>query len=560
MPVLSWSGTRFEFRCRAGQGAEAKDAGFHHSWRDHCYWTGLTDVARKLERFADDRAKAKLNFVSQQIEMSKSLNPAELGMNYRIPITQGNAYLPFQEVGILMMLSRLCVRDNNQQFLINDHNNIAGILLADEMGLGKTWQAIGFINSVPTINNILIVPPAGLLMHWERALCQLMTRSLSGDYAATKRIPSSNIVLCNYEIACRAKTLLAQREWDLIIADESHYLKNPDAKRTQALLGAEGNGNYPLEAKTRLHLTGSPILNRPVELWPQLRVLDPQGLGLNFWLFGQRFCGVEGESGQRDFSGASNLDELNNRLRAGVMIRRMKANVLSELPPKRRQIVPIPAPPGNALQAVRREMDFYAGNRAAVDEAIQRAEAAKSAGDEESYREAGADLRSLKKVMFEEMARLRKETAIAKIPYGISYIEDMLEQVDKLVVFAHHGDVINAVADHFGSIAWKMTQATPVMSRQLLIDRFQQPGRQCRLAVGSIGTMGVGWTMHAASHVLFLELDWRPPIITQAEDRLHRIGQRENVSVYHLVFDGSLDANQVKRIIEKQAIIDASIN
>ena len=94
--------------------------------------------------------------------------------------------------------------------------------------------------------------------------------------------------------------------------------------------------------------------------------------------------------------------------------------------------------------------------------------------------------------------------------------------------------------------------------KQQSVDLFQND-KQVKLFVGSVTAAGVGITLTAASHVVFCELDWRPAMVTQAEDRCHRIGQKDAVNVYHIVFDASLDSNMVKRIVEKQQIIDSAI-
>lgn len=533
---LTWNGARFEFYCKTGQGQIAKASGFHHDFRNRCYWTGLIHVARVLEMYADDRAKAKLNEVAQQIDLSKAISSDAV---LRCP--EGLAYLPFQGAGIVYGVQR------------------SRVLNADDMGLGKTIQAIGTINNDPIQpKNILVVPPAGLLINWERELLKWLCFNLSGDYASGQRVPNSDIVLCNYEIGYRIHDLLAQRKWDYIIYDEAHYMKNQDSKRTQAFLGHESKkGTYALEARKIMFLTGTPILNRPVELWPILRVADPEGLGANFWLFAKQFCdGESQQAGMREFSGHSNLDTLQDRLRASIMIRRLKKDVLKELPPKRRQIIPLPGE--MAKKVVQTELEFYARNNAIIEESIKAEEEAQARGDAASYNAAALSLQGARQSLFTEMAKLRHDTAVLKVPYLIQFLENALEQNDKIVLFAHHQDVINPIYTKFQSVAVKFDGSMGKEAKQLAVDIFQGQKR-CKLFIGSITAAGVGITLTEASYVIFAELSWVPAHITQAEDRVHRIGQLESVLIQHIVFDQSLDATMAQKIIEKQEIIDAAV-
>ena len=238
------------------------------------------------------------------------------------------------------------------------------------------------------------------------------------------------------------------------------------------------------------------------------------------------------------------------------MVRRLKKDVLTELPPKRRQIVAMPSTAVKSI--VEREMNFYVTNRAMIEEAAAKAEIAQKEGDKESYDAAARDLKGLRQAAFEEISRLRHDTAVAKVPYLIDYLKNALEQQNKIVLFAHHQDVINPIVNKFTSVAVKFDGTMSSEHKQQSVDRFQRDPK-CKLFVGSITAAGVGITLTAASYVLFAELDWRPAMVAQAEDRLHRIGQKESVLVQHVVFDGSLDANMAKKIVEKQEIIDKAI-
>jgi hypothetical protein len=162
--------------------------------------------------------------------------------------------------------------------------------------------------------------------------------------------------------------------------------------------------------------------------------------------------------------------------------------------------------------------------------------------------------------MFNEISRLRHDTAVAKVPAVIAHLEDAIgEGEHKVVLFAHHHDVVNEVREHFGDRCVVLTGETPMADRQAAVDRFQADSN-CSLFIGSITAAGVGITLTAASHVVFAELDWVPGNMSQAEDRCHRIGQTDSVLIQHLVLEGSLDAVMARTLVEKQDVIDLALD
>jgi SNF2 family DNA or RNA helicase len=437
-----------------------------------------------------------------------------------VPAPAGLSYLPYQRAGISYMMGR------------------QASLLADEMGLGKTIQAIGLINADPTVFRVLVICPASLKLNWQRELRRWLTRPLSVE-VANGSFPISDVVVINYDVLAKHREAIDDVAWDLLIVDECHFLKNPDAKRTQQVLGkvdrrAKRVAVAPIRSRRRVFMTGTPIVNRPVELWPIVQSLDPAGLGRSFFGYAKRYCAAhEGRYGW-DFTGSSNLDELQRRLRATFMVRRLKEEVLTDLPPKRRQIVVLPTDEASArlIEAERAAYERW-------EEALSTSSAATAE--------------------FSEMSRLRHETGLAKVAVAVEFLREALDEGGKIVAFAHHRDVISALAAEFGEAAVAMTGETPIAERQAAVDRFQTDPK-CRLFVGSIQAAGVGITLTAAQHVVFVELDWVPGNVTQAEDRCHRIGQRGSVLVQHLVFDGSLDMRMGEVILSKQEVIAAALD
>lgn len=551
---LYTEGDRFWLESTYAEKDVAKLAGFRWDPARRRWYTQEAIKAAKLAAYADAELRNRLVGVIEQQQVQQAANreasraldaPADLV----IPAPEGLAYLAYQRAGIAYAASK------------------PGVLIADDMGLGKTIQAIGVYNTDPSIRSVLVICPASLKLNWLREFRKWSVRPIQGAMAVGTNVPPTDLVVINYDIVLKNAEKLHAREWDLIVVDEAHALKNREAQRTLAILGGtmkakRGSGQpgrrvKALQARRRIFMTGTPVLNRPSELWTLVKSLDPQGLGADFWTFHKRYCNAHQSGYGWDMTGASNLGELQQRLRERCMIRRTKAEVLTELPPKRRQLVTLAANgAGDAIAEERRMFDRLEDRTARARPAIALAEAA---GDEGAYLAAIAELKAAQNVAFTEMSKIRHKTAVAKIPYLIEHLHEAIEASGKVVAFAHHLDVIDALATEFGRAAVVVTGQTSLVDRQAAVDRFQSDP-SCTLFIGNILAAGVGLTLTASAHVVFGELDWRPGIVTQAEDRTHRIGQRNAVLVQHVVFDESVDAIMAQRIVDKQAVIDAALD
>lgn len=269
-----------------------------------------------------------------------------------------------------------------------------------------------------------------------------------------------------------------------------------------------------------------------------------------------RYCDGKHNGYGWDFRGASNLEEIQTKLREKFMIRRLKEDVLTELPPKRRQIVVLPT--NGASDAVEREWGTFQRHRKMIERAEEAGKRAQEAGDADGYAAAMRELHAGLKIGFEEMAGLRHATAVAKIPHVIEHVRECLEGVDKIIVFVHHHDVARALREAFPGAAM-VTGETPPGARQAQVDLFQHdPG--CRVFIGSIQAAGVGLTLTASQNVVFAEEDLVPGNMTQAEDRAHRIGQLGSVLIQHLVFADSVDSYLANITINKQEVITAGLD
>lgn len=466
------------------------------------------------------------------------------------PAPAGLSYLPYQRAGIAYALAR------------------RGTLIADEMGLGKTIQAIGVINGDETVRRVIIVCPASLRLNWKRELERWAVRPLTIGIANGK-LPETDVVIVNYDVLKKHREALAAVAWDLAIVDEAHYCKNSKAQRTQHTQAVCAL------ARRRVLLTGTPIANRPVELFPLLQIADPEawdpagkrkgveqpaGSGCGFFRFAKRYCNAHQTSaGNRmvwDFSGASNLPELQERLRATCMIRRLKSEVLTDLPAKRRQVIEL----AGGEEAVDEERSAWARHEEALEGLRVQVELSRADEDPASYAAAVDRLRAGSQLAFTEIARARHATALAKVDAALEHVENALESSAKVVLFAHHKDLIaklSAGLAQFSPVV--LTGDTEMADRQAAVDRFQTDPA-CRVFLGSITAAGVGLTLTAAAHVVFAELDWVPGNVSQAEDRCHRIGQRSSVLVQHLVLSGSLDARMARILVAKQDVADRALD
>lgn len=492
-------------------GYESKDipkgAGFNWDQSNKQWFTESHVDAKKLEKYASTEVLIRISKGQESVKESKKTFSA-----IKLVRPKNQDYYDFQKQGIKFTLER------------------KNTLISDEMGLGKSIQAIGVINNDSNIKSVLIICPASLKINWRNEVNKWLVRNMSVAISDTKNKEiEADIVITNYESLSK---IALKEQYDLLIVDESQNIKNRKANRTKNVLN--------INADKKVFLTGTPIMNRPIELFTTLKVLAPN-LFPNFMQYAKRYCNAFQNRFGWDMTGASNLDELQEKLRSSVMIRRLKKDVLKELPDKTRQMVELPSNGNSELINRQNElMREFLGD------------------DEEDYSE---KLRTMmvNSEAFAEIARIRHEVALAKVPYAIKHVEEMMESTGKVVLFAHHKDVIRQISDHFGNECVVLTGDTKNQDRQAIVEKFQNDD-DCKLFIGSIRAAGVGLTLTASSNVVFVELDWTPAMMSQAEDRLHRIGQENAVNVTYLMFDGSIDVMIAKTIMRKQEVISEVLN
>src|SRR5215218_5826017 len=395
--------------------------------------------------------------------------------------------------------------------------------LADEQGLGKTVEALAALEADDAFPAI-VVCPASLKLNWERETARwLPHRSVAVIHGRMAVPPTAEITILNYEIVAAHRDALARLRPRALVVDESHYCKNPQAKRTQAVRRLAATID---DGALRLALTGTPVLNHADELISQLRVigrLDDFGSGARF---------------SRQFQGPLTEERLHWHLRRRCFVRRLKSEVLPQLPPKRRVVVPVEL--SNRREYRLAEEDVVAWLR------------------EQPLELSELDARIAATLRAERLAQLttlQRLAARGKLNAALVWIEDFLASGEPLVVFARHVDVQREVLERFPD-ALHLLGADALAEREAAVRAFQQPdGPQLIVCGTRVAAQGI--TLTRASNVAFLELEWTPAMHDQAEDRTHRIGQRDAVTAWYLLAAETIDETMAELVEAKRSHISA---
>ena len=407
-------------------------------------------------------------------------------------------------------------------------------LIADQMGTGKTVEALAYLALHPEMRPAVVVCPASLKLNWQREAEAWLEAGDRIEVIKTGKMHdlTATTIIINYDILKRWLPELIRIQPEILILDESHSVKNPKAARSKAA------AELAAEVPHKILLTGTPVLNRPAELRNQLEIIDPEQYNKRNWFqWHLRYADAHKirigyNKTAWDFSGASNLEELAESLKT-IMIRRTKAEVLPELPDKRRQTILIPI--DNRKEYDRADKEFL--EWVAEQKGVEAAERASS-------------VEQLAKVEY-----LRQIAVRGKMKQALAWIENFLESGEKLVVFATHKATIHALEREYGTMAVKIDGSVSSEKRQAAVDKFQTDPAT-KLFIGNTKAAGVGITLTAASDAAFLELDWTPALMEQAEDRCHRIGQKNAVNVYYLLAEKTIDTSIAAMLERKRDVID----
>jgi SWI/SNF-related matrix-associated actin-dependent regulator 1 of chromatin subfamily A len=407
-------------------------------------------------------------------------------------------------------------------------------MICDEMGLGKTVQGIAIACAFKSKWPLLVIVPSSLKQNWKKEFIKWLPpdqqQHAINIIETSKNIKISDINIISYDLVSNVIDILTKAKFKVVIADESHYIKNTSSQRSQAVVPLIKSSQH------RILLSGTPALSRPAELWPQLEAVGVP-IFSSFHQFGLRYCAAwQGPQGW-DYSGSSNLSELHTILNEAVMIRRLKDEVLTELPKKERKTVDI-EPDSEITNKIKSKISHYKQ----------------------------IDLKDNKtKALMAETFML---TGQAKIKGVIKYIIGLLKEdiKAKLIVFAHHVEVLENIQSYLKEqyIPFiKIDGSVDQSLRQTLLDRFQQSTLDSpKVALMSLTCGSFGFTMTAASRVIFTELWWTPGLLLQAEDRAHRIGRKDNspVKIDYCLAKGTMDDLMWPLLSKKLSIIGQALN
>src|SRR5579885_1724999 len=422
-------------------------------------------------------------------------------------------------------------------FLLKSSGNA---LLADEMGLGKTIQTLSYLATEKQTFPALIVAPLVTLTNWQREIQKFLKRRSKNGRIVESEYPSSvlirtgksqdiekhDIYIINYDLLYKRLDDLSKLNIKTLVCYEVQHLRSKSTKKYSAVkkLAALESVKY------RIGLSGTPIYNRGSEIWPIVDILRPGLLG-SFEEFCEYFCYVN-EKGKAIVL-ENKRASLGEELRKHVMLRRKKSDVLKELKEKVRY-----------KEFIDSDINYYYSE---LDKIWKRLEE-----EQKTATSAFDKFSSYKRAIQSE----RQAAGAAKLPHVIEFVKNIMEIEESVVVFCHHKAIHALLHKSLHEyLPSSIIGGQSDKERQDNIDRFQNG--QTKLMIAGLRAGNVGINLSRAKYVIFAELDWSPAIHRQAEDRLHRIGQKNTVFAYYLIGNGTLDDHVANVLVDKSYEIDA---
>jgi len=425
-------------------------------------------------------------------------------------------------------------------FLIKSNGNA---LLADEMGLGKTVQTLAYIATEKNAFPVLVVAPLVTLKNWEREIEKfLKRRSKNGRLVDSespgsrlirrgrrKKLEKSDFYIINYELLEKRVPDFLKVNLKTLVCDEVHHMRSKTTKKHSAIRKISAMPSL----EHRIGLSGTPIYNHGSEIWPIVDVLSPGLLG-SYSEFCQYFCYVNQRGKSLVLEKKRRL--LREKLHKHVMLRRKKSEVLKDLQDKVRHQEYIDA-----------DIDYYRRELRKIWNRLKEEELeSKTSLDKYS---------SYQRAIQSE----RQVAGLAKMPHVINFVQNIMEIEESVVVFCHHKSIHKLLNEKLAEFEPRTViggQSDRV--RQENIDSFQEG--QSDLMIAGLRAGNVGINLSKARYVIFAELDWSPAVHQQAEDRLHRIGQKNTVFAYYLIGNRTLDEHVADILVNKSYEIDAIID
>ena len=410
-----------------------------------------------------------------------------------------------------------------------------GGCLADDMGLGKTVQTIALIAHVIKEDTppILIIMPKSLLFNWksewERFAPDISTATYYGTDRNWERVSASRVILTTYALVRNDIEILSKQEFDTIVLDESQHVKNLSAKMSQAVL--------LLHARHRFALSGTPVENHLGELYALMRFLNPAMLGS-----AEEFNRKYSVSIQRDADQEA-MDQLRRKI-SPFLLRRLKTDVLKELPERVDQTLLVEMEQEHAAFYERRRKYYAQSVRASIREK----------GVAASQFELLQALTELRRIASVPESLSDGTVSSSKIPVLADAVVEAVENGHKSVVFFNFIAGIEYLGESLreaGIDFEVMTGATRDRSR--VVDRFQRDAR-CKVLLMTLKTGGVGLNLTAADTVFVAEPWWNRAAEEQAIGRLHRIGQKSSVHAYALIVKDTIE-EKIRQLQEQKVLL-----
>jgi SWI/SNF-related matrix-associated actin-dependent regulator 1 of chromatin subfamily A len=482
----------------------------------------LSNINYSILKFSNDIEKIQIDYSKDRIHSI-----------FELPSSMLTNLYEFQKVGI--------------EFGIKKKGRM---LLADEMGVGKTIQAIGISGVFKENWPVLIICPSSLKYNWRDEISNWLKDIVAPDeIQMIKKSKDSfkkdcKFFIISYDLSIRMADKIEEKNFQFAIADEAHYLKSRDSKRSKLMV--------PILQKCKrvLLLSGTPILAKPVEIYPLLKILRPD-LFKSFKSFGSRYCDPKHTMFGIDWNGATNSKELHYIL-SNLMIRRLKKDVLSELPPKKRQKVEIQTD-GKIINQIRVLLNKSGKTDLENDNLLSRVI------NQE-------DLNDLKKGEDDQLSCFTKAyslTGKAKLIGILDYVSYLLENNCKFLIFAHHREVLDGIEEAVNKSKVQYIRIDGEVSnekRHIAVNTFQS-NDNCLVAILGITACATGLTLTKASTVVFAEMHFTPAVMMQAEDRAHRIGQEHNcVNVHYLYGTETVDEIIFPKLREKFFVVSSTLD